>query len=121
MSDGHSKEAITKHLWVYKAVFYALLIGTVVTVGMYYVHLQTMVLTIAIALVIATTKASLVAGFFMHLSSEKKSIYTVLAITVFFFAGLMGLTIWAMHDYPEGTQNTQLQQTVSAPETAHVP
>jgi len=119
MSDAHSKEAISKHLWVYKAVFYSLLAGTIITVGMYYVHLQTMVLTIAIALLIATTKASLVAGFFMHLSSEKKSIYTVLAITLFFFAGLMGLTIWAMHDYPEGTQNMQLPPTSTAP--AHVP
>jgi cytochrome c oxidase subunit 4 len=119
MSDAHSKEEITKHVWIYKAVFYALLVGTLITVGMYAVHFDSMYLTIAIALAIATVKASLVAGFFMHLSSEKKSIYTVLAITVFFFAGLMGLTIWAMHDFPEGTQNTQLPQSVAAP--AHVP
>ncbi len=30
-------------------------------------------------------------------------IYTVLAFTVFFFAGLMGLTVWAMRDFPPGT------------------
>jgi len=39
----------------------------------------------------------------MHLLSEKKMVYTVLAFTVFFFAGLMGLTMWAMHDFPTGT------------------
>jgi hypothetical protein len=39
----------------------------------------------------------------MHLISEKKMIYTVLAFTVFFFIGLMGLTLWAMHDFPAGT------------------
>jgi hypothetical protein len=40
----------------------------------------------------------------MHLLSEKKAIYTTLAFTVFFFAGLMGLTMWALHDFPTGTQ-----------------
>jgi hypothetical protein len=44
-----------------------------------------------------------VAGFLMHLLTEKKMIYTVLSFTVFFFAGLMGLTLWAMSDFPLGT------------------
>jgi hypothetical protein len=39
----------------------------------------------------------------MHLLSEKKLIYTVLIFTVFFFAGLLGLTLWAMQDFPVGT------------------
>ncbi len=119
MSDPHSQD-IAKHVKVYVTVFLALLAGTAITVGMYYVHLQTIALTIAIALVIATTKASLVAGFFMHLVSEKKPIYTVLAVTAFFFAGLMGLIIWAMHDYPAGTENTQMPPAIAAPAT-HVP
>ena len=119
MSDPHSHD-IAKHLKVYVAVFLALLAGTAITVGMYYVHLQTIAVTIAIALIVATTKASLVAGFFMHLVSEKKAIYTVLAVTAFFFAGLMGLMLWAMHDYPVGTENTQTQPALTAPAT-HVP
>ena len=57
----------------------------------------TMIITIAIV------NAFLVAGFLMHLLSEKKMIYTVLAFTVIFFAGLMGLTMWAMNDFPTGT------------------
>jgi len=32
----------------------------------------------------------------MHLISEKKMIYSVLAFTVFFFAALMYLTVWSM-------------------------
>ena len=55
-----------------------------------------MALTIVIALFIACVKAFLVAGYFMHLMSEKKMIYGILAATVFFFAGLMYLTIWSM-------------------------
>ena len=44
---------------------------------------------IMIALAVATVKGFLVAGFFMHLLSERRLIYGILAITVFFFAVLM--------------------------------
>ncbi len=120
MSDPHS-DHVAKHVRIYVTVFVALLAGTIITVGMYYVHFESMTLTITIALFIATVKASLVAGFFMHLVSEKKSIYTVLAVTAFFFAGLMALTVWAMHDFPENT--VQTQQAVQAPAASapHVP
>ena len=39
----------------------------------------------------------------MHLLSEKKMVYALLAFTVFFFIGLLGLTIWASNDFPPGT------------------
>jgi len=58
---------------------------------------------VAMILAIAACNASVVAGFLMHLLSEKKMVYTVLAFTVFFFIGLMGLTLWAMNDFPPGT------------------
>ena len=74
--------------------------GTVLTVAMYYVHIPSVVATIAIALLIASVKAGFVAAVFMHLSDERKMIYGVLICTVFFLIGLMGLTIWAMHDFP---------------------
>jgi hypothetical protein len=47
--------------------------------------------------------AFLVAGYLMHLLSEKKMVYTVLIFTVIFFIGLMGLTMFAMNDFPPGT------------------
>ncbi len=59
---------------------------------------------VAMILTIACVNAFIVAGFLMHLLSEKKMIYTVLAFTVFFVAGLFVLTISAMHDFPAGTQ-----------------
>ncbi len=58
---------------------------------------------VGMILVVACANAFVVAGFLMHLISEKKLIYTMLAFTVFFFAGLMGLTLYAMHDFPTGT------------------
>lgn len=60
-------------------------------------------LKVTLILSIAVVNAFVVAGFLMHLLSEKKMIFTVLAFTVFFFAGLMGLTMWAMNDFPTGT------------------
>jgi caa(3)-type oxidase subunit IV len=58
---------------------------------------------VVMILAIAVVNAFLVAGYLMHLLSEKKLVYTVLIFTVFFFAGLMGLTMWAMNDFPTGT------------------
>ncbi len=58
---------------------------------------------VAMILAIACANAFVVAGFLMHLLSEKKMIYTVLGFTVFFVAGLFVLTIYAMHDFPTDT------------------
>jgi cytochrome c oxidase subunit 4 len=120
MSESHP-EHVAKHVRIYITVFVALLIGTAITVGMYYVHFDSVPLTVTIAVFIATVKASLVAGFFMHLVSEKKSIYTVLGVTAFFFAGLMALTIWAMHDFPDKTIHTQTSVQGAAAPAQHVP
>lgn len=104
MSDHSSPEQLKKDIRVYLIIFGALLVGTVLTVAMYYVHLASVPLTITIALIIATVKAGLVAGYFMHLISEKKTIYATLATTAFFVVALMVLTLWSMNDFPSFTQ-----------------
>ncbi|NBR85737.1 MAG: hypothetical protein EB141_04910 [Verrucomicrobia bacterium] len=98
--DHNSPEYIQKTIKKYLAVGGILFGGTVLTVAMYYVHIPSVAITIAVALLIATVKAGFVAGVFMHLSDERKMIYGVLICTVFFLIGLMALTIWAMHDQP---------------------
>lgn len=100
--QGHSHDAhdVQKDVKKYLMVFGALIVGTIITVAAYFIHFHTFALTVAVALFIASIKAFLVAGYFMHLISEKKMIYGILASTVFFVVGLMFLTIWAMHDYP---------------------
>lgn len=60
-------------------------------------------LKVTLILLIATVNAFLVAGYLMHLLSEKKLVYTVLAFTVFFVIGLFLLTIGAQQDFPPGT------------------
>jgi caa(3)-type oxidase subunit IV len=47
-----------------------------------------------VAVFIATIKGSLVACYFMHLISEKRLIYAVLAITAFKFVALLFLPVF---------------------------
>ena len=84
-----SIEEIRKHVRVYILVFAALAVLTVVTVAVSYLHIESVAVTVLIALFIASIKGGLVAGYFMHLVSEKQIIYWVLAVTVAFFAVLM--------------------------------
>ncbi|HYS55814.1 MAG TPA: cytochrome C oxidase subunit IV family protein [Thermoanaerobaculia bacterium] len=87
--DHHSPEAIKKEIRVYLIVFGALSVLTGLTVYACYGLKMPAHIAITIALIIACTKGFLVAGFFMHLLSEKKLIYSVLGLTVFFFAVLL--------------------------------
>jgi cytochrome c oxidase subunit 4 len=86
---AESAEEIRKHVRVYILVFAALAVLTVVTVGVSYLKIESVVATVLIALFIASIKGGLVAGYFMHLVSEKQIIFWVLALTVVFFAALM--------------------------------
>ncbi|MFL6198375.1 MAG: cytochrome C oxidase subunit IV family protein [Thermoanaerobaculia bacterium] len=88
MAQTHDPESIRKETKTYITVFIALAVLTVLTVGVSYFHLPP-ALAIAIALLIATFKGSLVAGFFMHLFHERKPIYWVLLLTVIFFLVLL--------------------------------
>ena len=88
----HDPAEIDKHVRVYITVFVALMALTLITVAVAYVHLSTP-LAIAVALFVATIKGSLVACYFMHLVSERKLIYAVLAITVFMFIVLLAVPV----------------------------
>src|ERR1044071_1207571 len=100
MSEQHHGDSFFSHVRRYLLVFVALIICTAFTVWASYIPFRSNEVNIAIALLIACTKAFLVAGFFMHLVSEKKMIYAVLAFTAFFFIGLMFLTLWSYADFP---------------------
>lgn len=82
--SGESAADIQKHVRTYLVVFAALAALTVVTVVISYIHLPTSQ-AIALALMVATVKASLVALYFMHLISEKKVIYVMLILAAMFF------------------------------------
>jgi caa(3)-type oxidase subunit IV len=112
--QAHDLAAFQKHIRVYIGVFVALLVGTLLTVAISYVHFGHAG-NIAIALCIAVVKAGLVAGFFMHLVAEKRSIYTLLTFTGIFFAGLMALTVWAARDLPDQSETNHLVHSQAAP------
>jgi cytochrome c oxidase subunit 4 len=89
MTGDHAVD-IDRHVRVYITVFVALMVLTIVTVAVSRFHLP-VPLAVTVALIVATVKGALVAGYFMHLVSEKKLIYAVLALTAFFFIALMAL------------------------------
>jgi cytochrome c oxidase subunit 4 len=89
LTGGHAVD-IDKQVRIYITVFVALMALTIVTVAISRFHLP-LPLAVTVALLVATVKGSLVACYFMHLISEKKLIYAVLAVTAAFFVALLAL------------------------------
>ena len=97
--DTHNDpEHIKREVRVYLLVFCSLAVLTGATVAARYLLDLPMGYAITVALIIAAIKGSLVAGFFMHLLSEKKLIYAILGLTVIFFAFLIWLPIHDIAD-----------------------
>jgi len=92
MVESGSHADIKKHVKIYISVFAALACLTVVTVAVSYLHL-TPVQAVAVALVIASIKAGLVALFFMHLVSEKSIVLWILGLTALMFVVLLILPV----------------------------
>ena len=101
---GHSTsiEEVKKHVKTYYMVFGALMVLTVVTVAIAYLHLS-IIPALILALLVATVKGSLVACYFMHLISEKKMIYITLGITMVFFLCMIAIFVFAYFSH-EGVQ-----------------
>src|SRR6266513_3497248 len=91
---------VQKHVRGYLMVGAILLSFTVITVALSYVNFGTAKANIAVAMLVATLKAGLVAAVFMHLAAEKRLIYRVLIFTGFFVLGLFWLILLAWYDYP---------------------
>ncbi len=102
MSDNTnaSHADIDRQVKVYILVFVSLMALTLVTVAVSRLHLPTAG-AVAVALFVAAVKGGLVAGYFMHLLSERKFIYWVLWFTVIFFFAVLLLPLWA-HFEPVG-------------------
>jgi caa(3)-type oxidase subunit IV len=89
---------VQKHVKAYLMVGATLLAFTAITVALSYVNFGTQKANIAVALLVATFKAGLVAAIFMHLAAEKRLIYRVVIFTGFFVLGLFWLTFLAWYD-----------------------
>jgi cytochrome c oxidase subunit 4 len=79
--EPHGVTVPTPHHHVnYLAIFAALVVLTIITVGVYFLHPSSELVKILLALLIASVKAILVAYFFMHLKFEGKLIYTIFIV-----------------------------------------
>jgi caa(3)-type oxidase subunit IV len=96
--DEHVAHNVSKHIRGYLLVGATLITFTAITVFLSYVNFGTMKANVAVAMVVATFKAGLVAAIFMHLSNEKRMIYRILMFTAFFVLGLFFLTYLAWYD-----------------------
>ena len=94
---AHSSEDIRAHVKIYLTVFGVLMVLTLVTVAISYLNLP-VGQAVALALIVATIKGSLVAIFFMHLKGEKPIVMWTLALTVSFLVVLFGLPLWTDND-----------------------
>ena len=98
MSDHAAGSATSHHadidrqVRIYITVFVALMVLTIITVAIARIHLP-IATAVTLAMIVATIKGSLVACYFMHLISEKKLIYAVLALTAVFFVVLLALPV----------------------------
>ncbi len=95
MSNSSDSQDVQKQVRSHIRIFVALLVFTVATVGASYAHVESQALSVMIALGIALVEAFLVAGFMMHLTTERKIVHIVLVFTVFFFTAMMYLILWA--------------------------
>lgn len=94
---SHSADDIQKSLKKYWMIGGALFVFTGITVAVNQVHLA-IPAAIAVALIIASMKGSMVASIFMHLSSERRWIYGALLLTVLGFLILMTVPMFTIND-----------------------
>ncbi len=98
-SDAHGHGSYLHHVRPYLIVGVALFVFTVVTVGLSYVDFDHIFgshgMNMKIGLAVATFKVCLVGAWFMHLKSEKRSIWIPLLFTFFFCLGLFVLCLLA--------------------------
>ncbi len=101
MNDD-SKTAAADAARKHKFIGLALVLCTSTMVSSYYLPLGGPAVKIVFALAIAVVEAFLVAGYLMHLISEKKLIYSVLLLTGVFFLCVLLLPLLAHADHASG-------------------
>ena len=110
MSDSHdSPDFINYLVRLFYIVGVVLVVGTAITFAIDIAFSLPLIWAAVIGLTIALVKAGFVVAIFMHYKWDKKLIMITwtMVITFFFFAGMMGLIMWAEGDIPEGRRCLQ--------------
>ena len=109
-AHGHGGSYL-QHVRPYLFVGAALFIFTAITVGLSYVDFDHLLgshgMNMKIGLSVAAFKVGLVGAWFMHLKSEKSTIWTPLIFTFLFVTGLFLLFLLAYLDPIHSTSFTQ--------------
>ena len=103
MGDSHDSPDFLKYLIrLFYMVGIVLVVGTLITVLIDVVFKMPLPLASFIGLSIALVKACFVVAVFMHYKWDKKLIMITgtMLLTFIFFAGMMGLIMWAEGDIP---------------------
>jgi len=103
MSDSHdSPDFINYLVRLFYIVGGVLVVGTIITFAIDIAFSLSLIWAAVIGLTIALVKASFVVAVFMHYKWDKKLIMITwtMVVTFFFFAGMMGLIMWAKGDAP---------------------
>ena len=102
MSDSHNSPTITTLIRMFYFVGGGLVLGTLITVLIDVMFETTLLTASVIGLSIAVVKSSFVVAIFMHYKWDKKLIMITwtMVLTFIFFAGMMGLIMWADGDVP---------------------
>src|SRR5690349_16137833 len=106
-------------LKLYFAIFFALMIGTALTVGAAFVNLGA--LNFPVAITIAITKATLVILFFMHVKESSRQTKLVIGSGLFFLIVLFTLTLTDYLSRGWSTSPTVEAQGAPPPEQPHPP
>ena len=103
MSESNHPVDLKTYIRTSIMVFAVVFVATASMIAVSFSHVGGWPLKVTLILAIAVVNAFFVAGYLMHLLTEKKLIYTMLVFTVVLFIGLMGLTVWATNGFPPGT------------------
>lgn len=117
-AHGHDDGAVHAHIspvWLYVGIFATLIMLTILTVGQSYVDLGKANIILVIA--IASTKAALVATFFMHLKYDNR-FNVLIFISCIFFIGVF--FAYTMNDTDrrgelDGDQNVKILPKTGEP------
>ena len=103
MSDSHDSPNFIQYLIkLFYLVGGVLVAGTLITVIIDVAFKMSLAVSAIVGLSIALVKASFVVAIFMHYKWDKKLIMITwtMILTFIFFAGMMGLIMWAEGDIP---------------------
>lgn len=98
-ADGHH-DHVRDEQKRFLIVYAVLVVGTVLTVAMYYVHFDEMWKTVGVALLIAAVKGAFVAAVFMHLWHGERNIYKIMLYTGVAAIAMFGLTLFSIFNIP---------------------